>query len=291
MNFFLSTVMNMSPMLLLLPILVFGLLPTLPRAEQPIADDRVLHVQDGAAERQYTVPELIDAIGLTELRVAKNPHFGPDRVFAGFALEPLLNHIGLADASELLLVCADGYRIPINPSTLMQPPLRGLLALRDTALPADGKAHWKAYRHGAELVDFDPFYLVWASADDRIDLDTGALPWPFQITGIQRFDRVTYFAPARPPAGADEALQKGFAIYTAHCGKCHRMRGVGGDVGPALDRDGSLSSLFTTVQLRDYVRHDDSRFPQSKMPPFSKLLSPTEIDQVVTYLQAMQPAR
>lgn len=59
----------------------------------------MLRVQDGTAERQYTVPELIDAIGLTELRVAKNPHFGPDRVFAGFAMEPLLNHIGLADAN------------------------------------------------------------------------------------------------------------------------------------------------------------------------------------------------
>ena len=279
---------DLAPMLL---ILVFGLLPTLPRAEQPIADDRMLRVQDGTAERQYTVPELIDAIGLTELRVAKNPHFGPDRVFAGFALEPLLNHIGLADASELLLVCADGYRIPINASKLMQPPLRGLLALRDTALPADGKTHWEAYRHGAELVDFDPFYLVWASADDNIDLDIKALPWPFQITGIQRFDRATYFTPARPPAGADEALQKGFALYTAHCGKCHRMRGVGGDVGPVLDRKGSLSSLLPTAQLRDYVRHDKSRFPQSKMPPFSKMLSPDEIDQVVAYLQAMQPVK
>ena len=69
------------------------------------------------------------------------------------------------------------------------------------------------------------------------------------------------------------------------------MRGVGGDVGPALDRKGSLSSLFTTAQLRDYVRHDESRFPQSKMPPFAKLLSPTEIDQLVAYLQAMQPAK
>jgi mono/diheme cytochrome c family protein len=275
----------------LLLMLVFALPPILARAEQLSADDRVLRVQDGAAQRQYTVPELTAAIGLTELRVAKNPHFGPDRVFAGFALEPLLNHIGLADAAELLLVCADGYRISINASTLMQPPLRGLLALRDTALPADGKAHWEAYRHGAELVDFDPFYLVWASADDRIDLDTAALPWPFQITGIQRFDRDSYFTPARPPADADEALQKGFAIYTAHCGKCHRMRGVGGDVGPALDRDGSLSSLLTTAQLRDYVRHDKSRFPQSKMPPFSKLLRPTQIDQVVAYLQAMQPGQ
>ena len=272
----------------LLLILVLGLLPALPRAEHAIADDRVLRVQDGAAERQYTVPELIAAIGLTELRVAKDPHFGPDRVFSGFALDPLLNHIGLGDASELLLVCADGYRIPFDKSTL-KPSLRGLLAVRDTALPADGETHWEGYRHGAELVNFDPFYLVWAGAYDRLDPDTEALPWPFQLTEIQRFDRDAYFAPARPPAGAD--LQKGFAIYTAHCGKCHRMRGVGGDVGPALDREGSLSSLFTTAQLRDYVRHDERRFPQSKMPPFSKLLRPSEIDQVVAYLRAMQPTR
>ena len=63
-------------------------------------------MKDGTAQRQYMVPELVAAIGLTELRVAKDPHFGPDRVFAGFALEPLLKHIGLGDASELLLVCA-----------------------------------------------------------------------------------------------------------------------------------------------------------------------------------------
>ena len=69
------------------------------------------------------------------------------------------------------------------------------------------------------------------------------------------------------------------------------MRGVGGDVGPALDRQGSLSSVFTAVQLRDYVRHEGTGYPQSKMPQFSKLLSPTEIDQVVAYLQAMQPGR
>jgi mono/diheme cytochrome c family protein len=117
------------------------------------------------------------------------------------------------------------------------------------------------------------------------------LPWPFQLTEIRRFDRESYFAPARPPAGVDDTLQKGFTIYTAHCGKCHRIRGVGGDVGPALDRHGSLSSLFTTAQLSDYIRHDESRFPQSKMPQFSKLLPPTEIDRVTAYLQAMQPAR
>jgi mono/diheme cytochrome c family protein len=264
-------------------------MPALPVAGQSIAGDRVLRVGEGSSARQYSVGELVAAIGLAELEVAKDPHFGPKRVFAGFALEPLLNHIGLGDAPELLLVCADGYRIAFDTSVLSQSQLRGLLAIRDTALPADGKARWAPYRHGAETVSFDPFYLVWASADERADLGTEILPWPFQLTEIHRFDRVAYFAPARPPPGAGESPREGFGIYASHCGKCHRMRGVGGDVGPALDRQGSLSSVLTTAQLRDYVRHDGSRHPQSKMPQFSKLLSPSEIDHVVAYLQAMQP--
>ncbi len=274
-------------------ILMIGLLPSPPRAEHTIADDRVLRVRDGDAVRQYPVPALIAAIGLTKLSVAKDPHFGPDRVFVGLALEPLLRYIGLSDAPELLLVCADGYRIPFDASVLSQPQLRGLLALRDTELPAEGKTRWLAYRHGAETLSFDPFYLVWASTDESIDLGTETLPWPFQLTEIHRFDPDDYFAPARPPSDsdADDALQKGFAIYTAHCGKCHRMRGVGGDVGPALDRDGGLSSILTTAQLSDYIRHDKRRFPQSKMPQFSDLLNPTEIDHVTAYLQTMQPGR
>ena len=77
--------------------LVFGLLPVLLGADHSIADDRVLRVHDGAAARAYPVAELTPAIGLTKLRVAEDPHFGPDRVFVGFALEPLLKHIGLGD--------------------------------------------------------------------------------------------------------------------------------------------------------------------------------------------------
>jgi mono/diheme cytochrome c family protein len=256
-----------------------------------LADSRVLRVQDGDMATEYAVTDLIASVGLTELRVARDPHFGPDRVFAGFELGALLKHVGLGDAPELLLVCSDGYSIPFERSLLSQPGLRGLLAVRDTALTEDGEAHWPEFRHGAELIRFDPFYLVWASSDANADLGTETLPWPFQLTEIRRFDRARYFAPAKPPAGAGEDAAAGFATYKAHCGKCHHMRGVGGEVGPALDRPGSLASVLPREQLRDYVRHDESHFPHSKMPPFSKLLSPTEIDQVVDYLQAMQPAR
>jgi hypothetical protein len=72
-------------------------------------------------------------------------------------------------------------------------------------------------------------------------------------------------------------------------GKCNRMRGVGGEVGPALDRDRSLSSLLTEEQLRDYVRHVENRFQQSKMPQFSNIPSPREIAEVAAYLRVMQP--
>ncbi len=74
------------------------LLPALIRAAPSPADDRVLRVHDGASERRYPVAELIAAVGLSELRVAEDPHFGPDRVFAGFALEALLDHVGLGVA-------------------------------------------------------------------------------------------------------------------------------------------------------------------------------------------------
>jgi len=134
----------------LLLIVALGLLPALSACEQSVADDRVLRVQEGSSAQQYAVEELVAAIGLAELEVPKDPHFGPNRVFAGFALETLVNHIGLGDASELLLVCADGYRIPFDASLLPQSQLRGLLAIRDTALPADAETHWAAYRHGAE---------------------------------------------------------------------------------------------------------------------------------------------
>ena len=267
------------------------LLPIVCPAEQTVADDRVLRVQEGDSVRQYTIDELVIAIGLAELKLARDPHLGENRVFAGFELETLLQHIGLGDASELLLVCADGYRIPFSTSVLSQSDLRGFLAIRDTALPADAGTHWPPYRHGAEIISFDPFYLVWVNTDNGADPDTEKLPWPYQLTEIHRFDRVAYFAPARPPAGAREAAREGFEIYTGHCGKCHRMRGVGGDLGPVLDREGSLSSVFTTAQLRDFVRHDTSLYPRSRMPQFSKSLSSTEIDQLVAYLQAMQPGR
>lgn len=266
------------------------LLPTLLGALPSLGEDRVLRVGDGADAREYAVSELIAAVGLTELRVAKDPHFG-DRVFAGFELGALLQHVGLGDAPELLLVCQDGYSIPFDASVPSQPALQALLAVRDTALPADGEAHWAEFRHGNEIIAFDPFYLVWASTDPSIDLGTEALPWPFQLTEIRRFDRAGYFVPAQPAPGAGQDAVSGFATYTDHCSKCHRMRGVGGDVGPALDREGSLSSLLPTAQLRDYVRHEERLFPHSKMPPFSKILSPSQIDDVVAYLQAMQPAR
>jgi hypothetical protein len=53
------------------------------RADEATTNDRVLRVQDGTEAREYPLAELIVAVGLTELRLSNDPHFGPDRVFAG----------------------------------------------------------------------------------------------------------------------------------------------------------------------------------------------------------------
>ncbi len=256
-----------------------------------LGEDRVLRVGDGEAVREYPVPELVAALGLGELAVPRDPHFGRDRTFAGLALGPLLEHVGLGDATEVLLVCEDGYAVALDTSLVAQPGLDALLALRDAAVAGDGEAHWPPFRHGAELVDFDPFYLVWASADPGRDVGSDALPWPFQLVEIRRFDRKAYFAPARPPEGSGDDLARGFATWRAHCGKCHRMRGVGGEVGPALDREGGLASVLPLEALRDFVRHEKASFPRSKMPEYGKLLDPAELDAVVAYLKAMQDLR
>ena len=51
---------------------------------------------------------------------------------------------------------------------------------------------------------------------------------------------------------------------------------------------GGLASVLPTPQLRAYVRHEKRLFPHSKMPPFSEILSPSQIDELVAYLQEMQ---
>jgi hypothetical protein len=197
----------------LLLIVALGLLPALSSSEQSVADDRVLRVQEGSSARQYAVEELVAAIGLAELEVAKDPHFGPNRVFAGFALETLVNHIGLGDASELLLVCADGCRIPFDASLLWKSQLRGLLAIRETALPADAETHWAAYRHGAEAISFDASSChTWASgvrprASPKVDhawvsCRSGAPP-SAQITGKSERRITRTSVPSRP---ADSSL-------------------------------------------------------------------------------------
>ena len=53
----------------------------------------------------------------------------------------------------------------------------------------------------------------------------------------------------------------------------------------------SLASALGHEQLVAYVRHDANLFPESKMPQFSKLLTPAQLDRVVSYLEVMQPSR
>lgn len=255
-------------------------------------EERTLIIQDGDARRHYPVTQLVAELGIQRLAVPQDPNYGTAHAYSGFGLRRLLDHVGLGDAKDLLLVCADGYSIPFAAQEILAKDVQGLLAIRDLAMPEGGSTHWQRFRHGAEVIDFDPFYLVWAARDEAgaqaPSLGPDSIPWPFQLTEIRRFDPDDYFAAARPSPPADSQVQAGFELYKAHCGKCHRMRGVGGSVGPELDRAFGLASLMTPEQLTGLVEHSPERYPQSKMPVFGQILRPAEITKVVAYLEAMQ---
>jgi mono/diheme cytochrome c family protein len=97
-----------------------------------------------------------------------------------------------------------------------------------------------------------------------------------------------------PKAEAPRAALDGRTLYEVRCSPCHGMEG-GGD-GPAAAaiqpkprnfRDPQFWQGRTAQQLRLVVKEGR---PGTLMPPFEGVLSETEIDGVVTYLQGFKPS-
>ncbi|MFV8816282.1 c-type cytochrome [Haliea sp. E17] len=250
------------------------------------ADERRLAVLDSSGrERFFPVETLLAEFGSREVTVF-DPQFGVPRSYRGVPLRPLLAALGLAD-EDLVLECTDGYSIALPKVLLADPALEPVLALADSE-PSPG-LHWQLYPHGREMVNFDPFYLVWAVRD--VDPHSAAagervaeLPWPYQLTRLVPADR--YYLPSPPPATA-QAVRAGYASYVSHCVKCHRLQGVGGAVGPELDRSGGMLQVLDDSQLQQLILQVTDYFPRTKMPVYAGKLGEGELRDLVNYLRWM----
>jgi hypothetical protein len=92
----------------------------------------------------------------------------------------------------------------------------------------------------ADQVDGRPVppQLAWPNQEQRgLDADPRAAFWwtgPVVTLEVLAWDR-TWGRALRPPPGSSDAARLGAGQYLLRCSACHRLHGMGGQRGPALD--------------------------------------------------------
>jgi len=91
------------------------------------------------------------------------------------------------------------------------------------------------------------------------------------------------FAPRH--AFADAA--RGEQVYKSHqCSMCHKVNGLGGKKGPALDDVGAKRDA---AWLEKYLMNPKSMIPKGTMPPAK--VTPAELKDLVDYLETLKGAK
>jgi ubiquinol-cytochrome c reductase cytochrome b subunit len=81
-------------------------------------------------------------------------------------------------------------------------------------------------------------------------------------------------------ADAPEFATQGALVYQSHqCGACHRVNGVGMQVGPPLN---GLATRQTRSWVVDHFANPQKLSPGSPMPPYQ--FSPKDLDNLMAYL-------
>jgi len=151
----------------------------------------------------------------------------------------------------------------------------GCLAIGDADVPA-----WEPV--GRKGVNPGPFYLAWSGADQSTEND---YPWPYQLVSIAliRFED-RYPEVALTSASTDSPAARGFALFKAHCVRCHAINRQGGKIGPDLNAPRSITSYRTADAIKAYVRKP-SDFRYTEMPDFT-FLTPGNLDDLYQYFLA-----
>lgn len=88
-------------------------------------------------------------------------------------------------------------------------------------------------------------------------------------------------------SGAAEPLEDGAAIYKAKCAQCHAGDGSGHTPTGKSMRVKDLRSA-KVQKMSDTQLHDIIGGGIGKMPPYSKKLSPSEIEALVAYIRTLK---
>lgn len=178
------------------------------------------------------------------------------------------------DRTVLVFRCEDGYA----PAYFLSELTNGVpyLARRDLDAPAG--EDW-IYVTEADNDQYSPapFMLVWEAAADV------KLPWPYQLTKIERVPAIEHFGAAYPPRGSAEA---GFHVFRKNCMNCHSINNVGGEVGPELNLPVNVTEYWKPEILKQFIHTPISVRQRTKMPTPAPV-SDADLDLLLEYLKTM----
>ncbi|MEO0532132.1 MAG: TIGR03792 family protein [Planctomycetota bacterium] len=215
-----------------------------------------------------------------EIEVANTPDFGPDRRYRAIRLADVLrDNFALEgedpDKTTLIFRCVDGYEPMMSLAEAQA--AEGWLAFQDLDLAPNQE--WTVTQAGGKRVSVAPGYLVWRDAPRG-----SKLPWPYALAEIRVMKSDPLDAVAAPKDL--ESHGAGFAAFKQHCAKCHRLYGVGGQMGPELASPRNITTYWNRDDLKAFIRNPLVYRRGSPMPPMPHLSQPT-IESIVAYLEAL----
>jgi mono/diheme cytochrome c family protein len=252
--------------------------PSSTASARPTIDANLEFSIEGKRVRSLSTQELIAQVG-TVTFTQRDPYYNKKKTFLALPLRKVLES-GFAgrnlalEAQHFVLRAIDGYTVPIDGKRLMEEGAH--LAIDDTDV-ADG---WQPISD--RQVDPGPFYMVW-SGEAQQDHTLYPRPWQLQTIEVSRFENSF---PKVVPEGADEAAQRGFAIFRQECIRCHSINQQGGKVGPDLNVPKSVVEYREEAFLKAYIKNPRS-FRYGTMPD-NPHLGDAQLADIVAYFRAMR---
>ncbi|MFO7286455.1 MAG: c-type cytochrome [Gammaproteobacteria bacterium] len=230
----------------------------------------------GSPDARYSLAAIRAAVAPRTVEVHCDPVFHRTLEFTGFPLQEVVAKFLVGNQEALVFTATDGYKVLLPRDKVTD---EAVLAFTNTS---DGSG-WLPSESASAPADLGPLYLVWEGTEACDSAYDGY--WPYQVESILTESADALLARIAPnPRDVSAAVSAGFIVFRDNCLSCHQVRGVGGTVGPALDRPMAVTDYWKEDRLRDFVLDAPSFIADTKMPPFRERLDSKAYDDLMAYI-------
>lgn len=230
--------------------------------------------------RRISLSQMKNTLSQKDL-VILNPEFQNTFHYKAFLLKDLLKpEIEKENFDELVFICSDGYRSPLDRARFDKLHLH--LAFGEKL--ANGREGWTVVDHAKQKITPAPFYVLSSDPNEYKDYN-----WPFMVVAIELVSYKKRYAEILPkdlekvPATAST---RGFQLFRKECIRCHTVNLVGGDIGPELNTPRNVLEYLDHDYIKQFVRNPGAFRAKDKMPPFPNMTD-ENLSDIFAYLEEM----